>query len=328
MNLIPVSFSGRLHTAEASTTLWQWDYGQKLTIHGLNLPSVYEVHFCNPGDAETILQLGDWSGVNIPDECLTSGKNVFAFIYLHDGSEDGETVYKITVKVNPRPKPTDRTPSETQRDALNDVINAINSYLASGGGGGSSATANYQQLINRPRINGHTLTGNMTGEELGLVEAEEGKGLSTNDYTTDEQTTVALVRAIMELSNQNKLVTITDEGAFGVKDINDLGFEKSVEGKGLSQNDYTDAHKSIVQLLASFEDAINNGKIVGVDGGVLKLMTVETGGTELPEDAAELIALLKSLANIANNGKTIGVRNGTFAAVDAPSLPEWTGGRF
>ena len=47
------------------------------------------------------------------------------------------------------------------------------------------ALNNYDKLINKPSINGHVLSGDKTGEDLGLVDAEEGKGLSTNDFTDE-----------------------------------------------------------------------------------------------------------------------------------------------
>lgn len=47
------------------------------------------------------------------------------------------------------------------------------------------ALNNYEKLINKPSINGNVLVGDKTGEELGLIDAEEGKGLSTNDFTDD-----------------------------------------------------------------------------------------------------------------------------------------------
>ena len=54
-----------------------------------------------------------------------------------------------------------------------------------GGGGGSS---DYSDLSNKPQINGITLTGNKTAQDLNLVTSEVGKGLSTNDYTNADKT--------------------------------------------------------------------------------------------------------------------------------------------
>lgn len=36
------------------------------------------------------------------------------------------------------------------------------------GGGGGGGTTNYNALQNKPQINGHTLSGNMSAEDLGL----------------------------------------------------------------------------------------------------------------------------------------------------------------
>lgn len=54
-------------------------------------------------------------------------------------------------------------------------------------GGSASGASSYDALENRPQINGHTLTGDQSGAELGLVEAESGKGLSSNDYSNADR---------------------------------------------------------------------------------------------------------------------------------------------
>lgn len=53
--------------------------------------------------------------------------------------------------------------------------------------GGSGGTTNYNDLSNKPSINGSTLQGNKTAAQLGLVGAEVGKQLSTNDYTNADK---------------------------------------------------------------------------------------------------------------------------------------------
>lgn len=52
-------------------------------------------------------------------------------------------------------------------------------------------TGDYNDLTNRPHINNVTLAGNKSAHDLGLVAAETGKGLSSNDYTTAEKTKLA-----------------------------------------------------------------------------------------------------------------------------------------
>ena len=44
-------------------------------------------------------------------------------------------------------------------------------YTDSHGGGGGGGTDNYNELDNRPQINGTTLTGNKSASDLGLVAA-------------------------------------------------------------------------------------------------------------------------------------------------------------
>lgn len=105
----------------------------------------------------------------------------------------------------------------------------------SGGGGG---TANYNDLENKPKIAGTTLSGNKSLEDLGIASATDlstlsgtvadkvdkvqGKGLSTNDY-------------------DNTAKGIVDGVTSALADKVD-----KVAGKGLSTNDYTDADAAIV----------------------------------------------------------------------------------
>lgn len=55
-------------------------------------------------------------------------------------------------------------------------------------GGGSGGTDDYTQLSNKPQINGHTLTGNKTGSDLGLASAAalNDKADKSTTYTKEE----------------------------------------------------------------------------------------------------------------------------------------------
>ena len=57
--------------------LYQYDYGQKLIITGIELPDYYEVHFSNELHGEAVTSIGDDSGVDIPDAVLTSGSPIY-----------------------------------------------------------------------------------------------------------------------------------------------------------------------------------------------------------------------------------------------------------
>ena len=116
-----------------ATGLWQWDYGQRLRIEGLKLPTAVEIHFALTefaGDA--IPRVGTTKDgvteVVIPDsllENLAAGATyeIYAWIYLADKTT-GETIKRISMQVKCRPKPEGRdTPEDAElfREAIAQV---------------------------------------------------------------------------------------------------------------------------------------------------------------------------------------------------------------
>lgn len=91
-NKITAVFKGCEKEAETKA-LYQYDYGQilKFKLHA-DLPSNYEVHFSNCADYGTsITALGNQNGVAIPDQFLTTGDDIYAWLFVHTGENDGET---------------------------------------------------------------------------------------------------------------------------------------------------------------------------------------------------------------------------------------------
>ena len=118
---------GAMRTVQ-TRKLHQWDYGQVLQFVGPELPDTYTVHFANdPVKGEAKTQIGDATGVVIPDEYLTTGATVYAWVYLHTGADDGETVYTAVIPVIPRPRPTEDEPTPEQRGLIDSAIAALNS---------------------------------------------------------------------------------------------------------------------------------------------------------------------------------------------------------
>lgn len=117
-----------------ATGLWQWDYGQRLRIEGLKLPTAVEIHFALTefaGDA--IPRVGTTKDgvteVVIPDsllENLAAGATyeIYAWIYLADKTT-GETIKRISMQVKCRPKPE---AFDTPEDAeiFREAIEAVN----------------------------------------------------------------------------------------------------------------------------------------------------------------------------------------------------------
>ena len=107
--------------------LYQWDYGQILQFEGLDLPDAYTVHFSNQGIQGTAkTQVGNADGVSIPDEYLTTGLTVYAWVYLHAGEDDGETEYAVIIPVTARPQPTEDEPTPVQQGVIDQAIAALN----------------------------------------------------------------------------------------------------------------------------------------------------------------------------------------------------------
>ena len=95
--------------------LTQYDYGQVLEFdEGFELGETYDVHFANYGDMdrETVVVTGDANGAAIPDTCLEHGSDILAWIYVHSGEDDGESVYRIIIPVMKRPGYTRTEPTE------------------------------------------------------------------------------------------------------------------------------------------------------------------------------------------------------------------------
>ena len=111
-------------------------------------------------------------------------------------------------------------------------------YTDEHGGGGGGGTDNYNDLTHLPTVNGVEFKGTMTGATLGLVNAENGKGLSANDYTDADKSIVGGVTSALS------------------------GKVDKVSGKGLSTNDYSDSDKAVVDGVTT----ALNGKVDKVSG--------------------------------------------------------------
>ena len=113
-----------------SDSLFQYDYGQRLIIAGIDLPMAYEVHFARQGAWDSKTVIGDSTGVDIPDEMLLDGGDIRFWIYLHASEDDGETVYKCIIPVIPRARPTHETPTPVQQSEITQAIAALDAAVA------------------------------------------------------------------------------------------------------------------------------------------------------------------------------------------------------
>ena len=126
---IHATFDGANRTR--TEAVWQWDYGQVLVFDDLDLPTAYEVHFSNSKTLGTsITQIGDETGVTIPNSLFESGLNIYAWVYLHVNEDDGTTVYFVTIPVRHRAVPDDDTPTPEEESAIAQAIVALNNAVS------------------------------------------------------------------------------------------------------------------------------------------------------------------------------------------------------
>lgn len=98
--------------------MWQYDYGQKIQIVGLELPNPFECHIGNTPNGTASIEVGQDNMVDIPDVCLQTAGSLYIWIYLHTGSADGETVYRAQLTIKGRAKPVPKpTPEESEVEA-------------------------------------------------------------------------------------------------------------------------------------------------------------------------------------------------------------------
>ena len=111
--------------------LWQYDYGMRLVFTDVDLPDAYAVHFSNKEfDGDAIVQVGNSDGVVIPDELFLTGKDIHAWIYLHSGDDDGETVYNINIPVRKRSQPIDVPPNPIEQGMIDRAISILNDAIS------------------------------------------------------------------------------------------------------------------------------------------------------------------------------------------------------
>lgn len=122
----------------------QYDYGQALSITGITLPDVFEAHFATVDGTQTVTMLGHNGVVEIPDELFQVAKAIVCYIYLHDETTDGRTVYTIKIPVKERPEPSDIEPTPVQQDIITQAIAALNSAVEQTGQDVESADASAQ----------------------------------------------------------------------------------------------------------------------------------------------------------------------------------------
>ena len=141
-------------------------------------------------------------------------------------------------------------------------------------GGGGGGTSNYNDLTHKPTVNSVEFKGTMTGADLGLVNAETGKSLSTNDYTDADK-------------------AIVDGVTSALADKVD-----KVSGKGLSTNDYDDTAKGIVDGVTS---ALGNKADASTVNAILDGQSLDSFG-DVESALADKVSKSSTVGLLKNDG--------------------------
>lgn len=123
-NIITATFGSLRKTR--TRPAWIADHGMILRFAGIELPAAYEVHFSNSRSTPAKVSIGDESGVEIPDEYFHNADQIFAWLYLHTGEDDGYTVYEAEIPLIKRSEVTDEQPTPQQESAIEQAIIALN----------------------------------------------------------------------------------------------------------------------------------------------------------------------------------------------------------
>ncbi len=116
---------------ELTDELWQYDFGQKIQVTGIELPDVCEMHFQYDNLTETKTVTGykqeDVLIIDIPNEALTNRGIIKLYIYLVS-PEEGRTVNVAIMHVNRRMKPEGfEVPEDI--DLFHHTLLAANEYM-------------------------------------------------------------------------------------------------------------------------------------------------------------------------------------------------------
>ena len=139
-NIVVATFHADHNRITMTRSLHQWDRNQVLRIVGAEaLPQTFEAHFSNVkhgGIAQTVVGID--GEVSIPTNLLMTGKRIYCWIYVTDGSS-AQTEYLIIIPVEWRPMPEYYDVEDT--GVFDEVVDQVAEYAATATTGATSATA-------------------------------------------------------------------------------------------------------------------------------------------------------------------------------------------
>ena len=257
----------------------QWNYGQRLEIHGLDLPRAVEVHFAAVDDTEAIVRIGTTADkvttVPIPDVFFEQEMDIKAYVYLSD-SQSGETIKTINMPMTPRQKPEGWNGSE--ETTMGAIMDAINQF-ADGKADGLECKDNILKL--------------MSGEnELARVTIAGGAGGTAREIELQKSDTAIQWRYVGE-EDWRDLVLLEELRGNPGKDGISPTATVTKEGKVTTIN-ITDKNGTTTETIQDGQDGYTPKKGVdytdGLDGKTAYQYAQDGGYSGTEEEFAEKLA--------------------------------------
>lgn len=207
--------------------------------------------------------------------------------------------------------------AESNPDALVQIWAAIDE-LKAGGGGGTGGTTNYENLSNKPQLNGVTLEGNKTLDQVGVLAKNQGSSNSGKYLSVGSDGNVVPVdapsggfvdpeqikQAVNGYLEENPVSGMTAEQERQLEqnttDVADLKSAlEQIEGGGWSstQIDLFEAFTNVIAYTSPDASNIVNSLI----------SSLRNGASDIPEDSFSIINIL---SNVTSSSKVTSVKSG------------------
>ena len=159
--------------------------------------------------------------------------------------------------------------AEEYPDVINQIFDRLDA-LESGGGGGTGGTTNYENLSNKPQLNGVTLEGNKTLDQVGVLAKNQGSSNSGKYLSVGSDGNVVPTDAPSGGTVDPEQIKQAVNGYLEENPVSGMTAEQEQQ---LNQNtqDVADLKSALPDKLDTNQGAENKGKsmVVGEDGGLV-----------------------------------------------------------
>ena len=238
-----------------ATGLWQWDYGQRLRIEGLKLPTAVEIHFAlteQSGDSNT--RVGTTKDgvteVVIPDSMLENQAagatyEIYAWIYLADKTS-GETIKRISMQVKCRPKP-EAFDAPEDAELFREAIEAVNASADRAEAAREGAEAAQKAA--------EAAAGKIEGEISGAGQIAEQVKQDAEAVAKDKQAVSQMVtETAQNAQNAAEAAQAAERSSTAAKEAQiaaesaEAGAEAAMEEVERDRTEVSETHKAVEQL--------------------------------------------------------------------------------